>query len=73
MSKLDEKKITSLKRSKRLPENLGLAIQYAETSKLLEEILGKAAFEVYISGKKREWQIFSEQVSEFELEHSINL
>ncbi|MEG3581996.1 MAG: glutamine synthetase family protein [Chloroflexota bacterium] len=72
-NKLDEKKITSLKRSKRLPENLGLAIQYAETSKFLEEILGKAAFEVYISGKKREWQLFSEQVSEFELEHSINL
>jgi glutamine synthetase len=58
---------------KRLPFNLGEAIQIAEKSSLLKNTIGKDAFEVYIERKKKEWQEYSESITDFEIESSINL
>ena len=58
---------------KRLPFNLGEAVQMAEKSTLLKNTIGTEAFEVYIECKKREWQHYSESITDHEIESSINL
>jgi glutamine synthetase len=59
--------------NKKLPFNLGEAIKIAEKSSLLKNTIGVDAFEVYLESKEREWQHYSESITDFEIKSSINL
>ena len=50
-----------------LPANLYEAIQVAESSELLRKALGDHVFEAFIQNKKIEWQQYSTQVTEYEI------
>ncbi|MFH0887030.1 MAG: glutamine synthetase family protein [bacterium] len=52
---------------KSLPSSLGEAVQIAEKSELLRETLGEHAFGRFIELKKREWDEFRIQVTEYEI------
>jgi glutamine synthetase len=50
-----------------LPGSLSEAIQLAESSKLVREALGEHVFNSFIENKKKEWDEYRTQVSEYEL------
>ncbi|MCJ7779042.1 MAG: glutamine synthetase family protein, partial [Sedimentisphaerales bacterium] len=50
-----------------LPGSLAEAIQLAEGSKLVREALGEHVFKSFIENKKKEWDDYRTQVSEYEL------
>ncbi|MBE9505772.1 MAG: type I glutamate--ammonia ligase [Chloroflexi bacterium] len=50
-----------------LPANLYEAIQVAESSELLRKALGDHVFEAFIQNKRIEWQEYSTQVTEYEI------
>lgn len=52
---------------KSLPPSLGEAIELAEKSELLRETLGDHCFERFIELKKKEWDEFRIQVTEYEI------
>lgn len=52
---------------KSLPASLGEAIAVAEKSKLVKEILGDHCFERFIDIKKKEWDEFRIQVTDYEI------
>lgn len=52
---------------KSLPASLGEALQIAEKSELLREALGDHSFERFIELKKKEWDEFRIQVTEYEI------
>jgi glutamine synthetase len=52
---------------KSLPASLGEAIALAEKSSLVREILGPHCFERFIDVKKKEWDEFRIQVTEYEI------
>ena len=52
---------------KSLPADLGQAISIAEKSELLREALGDHSFERFIDLKKKEWDEFRIQVTEYEI------
>jgi len=52
---------------KSLPASLGDAIKLAEGSELLREILGEHSFSRFIALKKKEWDEFRIQVTEYEI------
>jgi glutamine synthetase len=54
-----------------LPENLHDAIKLAEESTLLRETLGEHVFTKLIENKKREWDRFKAQVTQFELKEYL--
>ncbi len=54
-----------------LPENLHDAIKLAEESTLLRETLGEHVFTKLIENKKREWDRFKAQVTQFELDEYL--
>jgi len=56
-----EKGITSL------PENLGAAIKLTEKSELMRETLGDHCFDRFITLKKKEWDEYRIQVTDFEI------
>jgi len=51
-----------------LPDSLGVAIALAEDSALVKKILGEHIFPRFIEIKKKEWDDYRIQVSEYELE-----
>jgi len=50
-----------------LPGSLSEAIQLAEGSKLVREALGEHVFNSFIENKKKEWDAYRTQVTEYEL------
>ena len=50
-----------------LPGSLDEAVQLAEGSKLVREALGEHVFNSFIENKKKEWDSYRTQVSEYEL------
>jgi glutamine synthetase len=54
-----------------LPENLGAAIADAESSDLVRRALGDHVFEHLIELKKREWDDYRVQVTQYELERYL--
>lgn len=56
---------------KSLPASLGEAIAIAENSELVRETLGKHTFERFISVKKKEWDEFRIQVTEYEIKRYL--
>jgi glutamine synthetase len=60
----DERKERGIKS---LPASLGEAIQIAERSDIVKEVLGPHCFERFIEIKKKEWDEFRIQVTEYEI------
>ena len=56
---------------KSLPASLGEAIQITEKSELVREALGDHCFERFISIKKKEWDEFRIQVTEYEIKRYL--
>ncbi|HYA33847.1 MAG TPA: glutamine synthetase family protein [Candidatus Bathyarchaeia archaeon] len=54
-----------------LPENLGLAIKETENSELVRRALGNHVFDRFIQLKKKEWEDYRIQVSQYELERYL--
>ena len=54
-----------------LPENLGLAIKETENSELVRRTLGNHVFDRLIELKKKEWNDYRIQVSQYELERYL--
>jgi glutamine synthetase len=54
-----------------LPENLGLAIKETENSELVRRALGNHVFDRFIQLKKKEWDDYRIQVSQYELERYL--
>jgi glutamine synthetase len=52
---------------KSLPASLGEAIEIAEKSEFLKEVLGEHSFNRFIAIKKQEWDEFRIQVTEYEI------
>ncbi len=50
-----------------LPENLGLAVAETENSDLIRRALGDHVFDRFIELKKKEWDDYRQQVTEYEL------
>jgi glutamine synthetase len=64
-------KMSAEERQKRgigtLPGSLAEALQLAEGSKLVREALGEHVFNSFIENKKKEWDEYRTQVTEYEL------
>jgi glutamine synthetase len=54
-----------------LPGSLAEAVQLAEGSKLVREALGEHVFNSFIENKKKEWDEYRTQVSEYELKRYL--
>ena len=55
-----------------LPGNLWEAIQITQDSELVRSTLGDRVFENFIANKKIEWDNYSTQVSQYELDTYLN-
>ncbi len=54
-----------------LPESLKEALDEFETSDLMEETLGETAFENFLREKRKEWDLYRMQVTEWEVNRYI--
>ncbi len=54
-----------------LPESLKEALDELETSDLMRETLGPTAFENFLIEKRREWDLYKTQVTEWEVKRYI--
>ena len=54
-----------------LPGNLWEAIQVTEHSSLVKEALGQDVFDNFIENKKIEWDRYSGQISQYELDRYL--
>ena len=56
-----------------LPQNLWEAIQITENSSLVKNSLGEQVFNSFIENKKIEWDLYSSQVSQYELDRYLTM
>jgi glutamine synthetase len=54
-----------------LPGSLAEAVQLTEGSALVKKALGDHVFNSFIENKKREWDLYRTQVSEYELKRYL--
>ncbi|OQA18050.1 MAG: Glutamine synthetase [Firmicutes bacterium ADurb.Bin354] len=54
-----------------LPSNLLDAVEALEKDKLIQDALGPHIAPLYISAKKREWGLYSEQVTQWEIDRYL--
>jgi len=54
-----------------LPRNLAEAVEAMEGSSLVQEALGEHVFEWFLRNKRSEWEEYSRQVTEYELERYL--
>ncbi|MDD1721061.1 MAG: glutamine synthetase family protein [Euryarchaeota archaeon] len=54
-----------------LPENLGLAVKETETSEIIRRALGHHVFDRFIELKKKEWDDYRLQVTQYELDRYL--
>lgn len=64
----DERKAKSIVS---LPESLKEALDEMETSDLMRETLGQTTFENFLKEKRREWDLYRTQVTEWEVNRYI--
>ena len=68
-------KMTDDERSRRnigiLPDNLWEAVSMMEQSNLVKESLGEAVFNTFIQNKKREWEEYKGQVTDYEIQRYL--
>ncbi|MCK5306764.1 MAG: glutamine synthetase [Candidatus Omnitrophica bacterium] len=69
--------LTDIERKERgietLPDNLGFAIAITEESELVKKVLGDHIFPRFIELKKKEWNEYRIQVSQFELDKYLSI
>ncbi|GAA3660683.1 type I glutamate--ammonia ligase [Microbacterium marinilacus] len=58
---------------KPLPSSLDDAIEHMEESELVAETLGEQVFRYVLSNKRREFEQYRSQVTQFELKHSLDI
>ena len=58
---------------KKLPSSLGEAIEEFDKSELMREALGEFTFRKYLDAKKKEWDEYNVQVTEWELKKYLDL
>ncbi|MER7795720.1 type I glutamate--ammonia ligase [Microbacterium sp. NPDC096154] len=58
---------------KPLPSSLDDAIEHMEDSELVAETLGEQVFSYVLSNKRREFEQYRSQVTQFELKHSLDI
>ena len=56
-----------------LPQNMWEAIQITEKSSLVKNSLGEQVFNSFIKNKKIEWEAYSSQVSQYELDRYLTM
>jgi len=56
---------------KSLPESLKEALDEMEKSELVKQVLGETLFENFIQEKRREWDLYRAQVTEWEIERYL--
>jgi len=56
-----------------LPENLGHALSYMENSDFIKEALGEHLFNNFLYIKKKEWEDYRSQITEWELKNLLPL
>jgi glutamine synthetase len=56
-----------------LPSSLEDAIEHMEESELVAETLGEQVFQYVLSNKRREFEQYRSQVTQFELKHSLDI
>ena len=56
-----------------LPQNMWEAIQITENSSLVKNSLGEQVFNSFIKNKKIEWEAYSSQVSQYELDRYLTM
>jgi len=66
----EEKQISNIRA---LPDNLYAAIVETEKSELVKEALGQSLFEKFIANRKREWEEYRIQVTDYELKKYLPL
>ena len=54
-----------------LPESLKEALDELESSELMRETLGETAFENFLAEKRKEWDLYRMQVTEWEVNRYI--
>jgi glutamine synthetase len=54
-----------------LPENLKEALDEMESSDLMRETLGETAFANFLNEKRKEWDLYRTQVTEWEVNRYI--
>jgi glutamine synthetase len=54
-----------------LPESLKEAVDEMESSDLMRETLGETAFENFLTEKRKEWDLYRTQVTEWEVNRYI--
>jgi glutamine synthetase len=54
-----------------LPKSLAEAIEVAENSELLPEVLGEHVYDFFLRNKRQEWEDYSRQVSAFERDQML--
>jgi glutamine synthetase len=56
-----------------LPDSLGHAISLSESSDLVKRTLGEHIFSRFIEAKKKEWDEYRIQVSQYELDRYLSI
>ena len=56
-----------------LPQNMWEAIQITENSSLVKNSLGEQVFNSFVKNKKIEWEAYSSQVSQYELDRYLTM
>ena len=56
-----------------LPGTLGEAIELFEHSELMKEVLGEHIHEFYVANKRKEWDEYRMQVTEWELDKYLSV
>lgn len=56
-----------------LPDNLGFAVSITEESELVKKILGKHIFPRFLELKKKEWNNYRIQVSQYEIDKYLSI
>jgi glutamine synthetase len=56
---------------RRLPRNLGEAIEVFEKSEFMRDVLGEHIHQFYVENKRREWEDYCGQVSQWELDRYL--
>jgi glutamine synthetase len=54
-----------------LPGNLGEALQVFQQDELIRKTLGEHVFNRFLAAKKQEWDLYSQQVHDWELQRYI--
>ena len=71
LAKIDRVELAELN-LRQLPMSLGDAVEAMNEDDFIKEVLGKQITKTYIKTKRREWNVYNAQVTQWELEQYLN-